>query len=90
VLKVVSEVMGVKESIFRERRRNSPWRGVAAKSLVAYVGLTQRATAELLGMGTGAAVSAQIGMLSERLKSDRKLANQLKTINRRLDEDRKG
>jgi len=88
VLEVVSEVLGVKERVFHERRRNSPLRGVAAKSLVAYASLTQRAVAELLDMGTGSAVSAQMGRLSERLQHDRKLANKLKEINQRLDQER--
>ena len=45
-------------------------------------------TIELLEMGTGSAVCAQIGWLSERLDHDRKLANKLNKINQRLDQER--
>ena len=60
VLRVVAIEFGTSESALRKRSRNGAARGAAAWALVRYAGLTQRAAAEVLGMGTGAAVSQQV------------------------------
>jgi hypothetical protein len=44
------EHLDVEISAFRERRRNSPLRGVAVNCLLKYAGLTQREAADYLEM----------------------------------------
>jgi hypothetical protein len=60
VLHVVAQVFGVTVEQLKERHRNSCLRGAAAWALLRHAGLDQRATAAVLGMGTGAAVSQQL------------------------------
>jgi len=67
------------------RRRGSGWRrGVAAKMLLQYGGLTQREAAKVLGLGTGAAVCMRMKDLSQRLEMDRFMREHLKRIERAL------
>jgi putative transposase len=60
VLGIVAEGLDEDLASFNKRRRNSPVRAVAGRFLVRFAGLTQREVAELLGVGSGAAVSAQV------------------------------
>ena len=64
-LAVVAAVLGVGEARLRERSRGSLARAAAAWALVRYAGLNQRNAAEVLGMGTGSAVSHQIAKWQE-------------------------
>jgi putative transposase len=70
-LATVASVLGVPEAALRLRSRNSLARGAAAWALVRHAGLTQRAAAEALGMGTGAAVSQQLTRWRQALAADR-------------------
>ena len=73
VLQVVAKGFGVALEACQQRRRNSSLRAVAAQCLIRYSGQSQRAVAERLGLGTGAAVSAQLKNLKARLARDRPL-----------------
>ncbi len=86
VLRVLSEVMKIESGAFRQRRRCSWDRGVAARILGRYAGLTQREVAQVLGIGTGAAVSRQIHKLSEQLLQDRRLRRLVEQAESRLNE----
>ena len=61
----VAARMGVEASELRRRRRGSALRGVASRMLCRYAGLTQRAAAGELGVGTGSAVSVHLRRLEE-------------------------
>lgn len=73
VLKVLADVFGVSADEFQRRRRNSSLRGVAARFLCRHAGLTQRAAAEVLKIGSGAAVSHQLRKLAADVGQDRRL-----------------
>jgi REP element-mobilizing transposase RayT len=73
VLETLAKAFGVEVEAFRERRRDSPLRGVAARMLCRYAGLSQREAAEELCIGSGSAVSRQLAMLNSRLEKDRRL-----------------
>lgn len=80
VLACVAEGLGVEVGAFRQRRRQSALRGVAARALVTYSGLTQREIATVLGMGTGAAVSVHLRTLAARLAMDRDLRRRIARV----------
>jgi len=63
VLITVAKVFGIPKENLICRRRNATDRAVAAWSLVRFAGLTQRAVAHVLHMGSGSAVSQQIKRL---------------------------
>jgi len=90
VLETCAEMLEVDESAFRERRRNSPLRAVAAGMLIRFAGRTQRQVADILGIGTGGAVSTQIRKLPERLASDRRLRRTVEQIEQRLSKLKSG
>src|SRR5690606_21281205 len=69
---------------FDERRRNSPLRAVAGRFLVRFAGLTQREVAELLSMGSGAAVSAQAKRYDHWLAASPHLRTTVGRIERHL------
>lgn len=69
---------------FRERRRNSDLRGVAAHTLCRQAGLTQRQAASVLGMRGGSAVAFQIQRLAVRLEADPGLRRRLGDIEKDL------
>jgi REP element-mobilizing transposase RayT len=78
VLAILAETFAVEIEEFKRRHRRSPLRSVAARSLLRYAGLSQRDVADLLNVGTGAAVCNQINRLPEKLAKDRRLRRQLK------------
>ncbi|MBL7076707.1 MAG: transposase [Kiritimatiellae bacterium] len=84
VLEVAAEIMGVDPEAFRVRRRNSVLRGVAARMLCKYTGLTQRDAAQVLGLSSGAAVSSQQKKLAGLMTEDRKLRRRVADIESRL------
>ena len=84
VLGVLGDVFDVDEQAFRERRRNSPLRAVVSSYLVRYSGCTQREIAELLGMRTGGAVSAQLRHLPQLLAKDLRLQRLMRSADRKL------
>jgi putative transposase len=73
VLAEVARVFGVEVAALSQRRRGSALKAVAARCLLRYAGQTQRAAAALLGLTTGAAVSAQVKRLQDLARGDRKL-----------------
>ena len=77
VLGIVGGVLGVELDEFKRRRRNSALRAVAARCLIRYAGLSQRDVADLLRMGSGAAVCNQLTRLPDKLARDRRLRRQL-------------
>ena len=76
ILSEVCEELGVDRKELK-RRRGSGWmRGLAARMLLQYGGLTQREAAQVLGMGTGAAVCIRVRQLARSLETDKKLQRQ--------------
>ncbi len=85
ILAIVAEELQVGVDAFRQRRRNSPLRAIAARMLVRFGALTQRQVAALLEMGTGGAVSAQVRRLPQLLAADRHLRRVVKKVEKRLE-----
>lgn len=79
VLAVLSKVLKTPEDCFRQRRRDSVLRGVAARCLCKHAGLTQREAA-VLDMGSGAAASSQLCKVAGLLRSDVKLRCKLAEV----------
>ena len=73
VLAVLAGLFGIDTSEFKRRRKDSPLRAVAARFLLRYAGLSQRDVADLLAVGSGAAVSMQLKNLPEKMEKDRRL-----------------
>ena len=86
VLGVLAEVFGVEPAEFLQRRRNSSLRGVAARFLIQYAGVTQREAAVVLKTGSGAAVSHQLWKLAVEVERDRLLQRRIEEAERRLEE----
>ncbi len=84
VLNVAAEVLRVEVDEFSRRRRNSPLRAVAAALLRRHAGLTQRAVADRLGMGTGSAAGRQLRGLPKRLSENRSLKRAMRSAEERL------
>jgi hypothetical protein len=84
VLREVAREFGVAESTLQERHRNSNARAAAAEFLIRYAGHTQRQAAGLLGMGTGAAVCAQLKRLAATQAGDRILRGKLERLDKQL------
>lgn len=80
VLEVAARLLGVPCAAFEARRRNSDLRGIAARLLCRFAGLTQRDAATVLGMKTGAAVGLQLRRLEARLDADSRLRRRLAEI----------
>jgi REP element-mobilizing transposase RayT/predicted transcriptional regulator len=85
ILAVLADVFAVEESEFSLRSRGSALRAVASKLLIRYAGLTQRDVADLLGIGSGAAVCNQLRRLPDKLAASRRLRKQVKESEVRLD-----
>ena len=85
VLSEAARVFGVEPEAFEQRRRHSDLRSVIARCLIQHAGCTQREAAELLGVGTGAAVSLQIKRLRQREKRNHKLAKIIRRLHNSLE-----
>ena len=83
VLKTVASGLGVEVSELSKRRRSSATRAIAARMLVNHADLTQRESAGVLGLNTGAAVSVQLRNLPGVLSGNR-MARQAKDIEKAL------
>ena len=64
IIEIVCGRLGVDRDAMSQRRRGSLVRPIAARMLCRYAGLTQRQTAALLDLSTGAAVSLQLKALA--------------------------
>jgi REP element-mobilizing transposase RayT len=89
VMHRVAKALGVDVPDLTRRRRGTPVRGVAARMLCRYAGLTQRDAARVLGLGTGTAVGWQLRTLCQRTKRDRRLRRQVEQLERLLQETRR-
>jgi REP element-mobilizing transposase RayT len=90
VLGVLAEIFEVETEAFCRRRRDSSLRGVAARFLCRYAGLTQRQAAEVLKTGSGAAVSHQLSQLAVNLEKDRTLRRRVEQAEAHLAKHRQG
>ena len=88
VLAVLADCFDVEVSEFSRRRHGSALRAVASKLLIRYAGQSQRDVADLLDIGSGAAVCNQLKRLPEKLSRDRRLRRRLKQAEERLEEIR--
>ena len=89
ILQAVCGGFGVERASLLRRRRDSQTRAVASRLLCDYGALTQRQIAEILGLRSGAAVSAQLHRLAEDVKTDVRLAKQIaKTVAKLKSTDR--
>ena len=86
ILSVVCEELGIEQPDLRRHRKGSPTRPIAAKMLCKHGGLTQRETADVLGVGTGAAVSAQLQRLQNMASKNPEIKRHLSRIDARLSE----
>jgi REP element-mobilizing transposase RayT len=84
VLRIVAQVLRTTVDELRRRRRNSWVRPAAAWALCRHAGLTQRAVADCLGIGTGAAVSRQMRRWQARLETDGAARRDADEITRQL------
>ena len=85
ILKTLAEIFDEEVDAFRQRRRNSPLRAVAARMLMRFGGQTERQAAVHLDMGTGGAVSAQVRRLPSLLAEDPHLCRRVKLIESSLE-----
>lgn len=87
VLANVADSFGETVAGLCRRRRGCVARAVAARMLVRHARLTRKAVAPVLGMGSGAAVSDQLGRLGERLRYDEPLAAKVAVLSQQFDAD---
>jgi hypothetical protein len=80
ILQAVCEGFGVDRAALLRRRRDARMRAVASRLLCDLGGLTQREVAEVLGLRSGAAVSAQLRQLAEQVTTDRRLRRQMAAV----------
>jgi putative transposase len=80
ILEVVCRELEISREALLMHRRDCLPRAVAAKMLCDCAALTQRETAGVLGLGSGAAVSLQLRRLAEVLPSDRRLRQRVGRI----------
>ena len=84
VLEVLAKAFEVDIDRFRRRARGSSLRTVAARYLIRYAGLSQRAVAQLLEAGSGSAISKQLRRHAEALEKDRKLNRGMRKADKAL------
>jgi len=85
VVAVVCSSFGVERTALHQRTRNSLLRPMAALFLCDYSGLTQRQVAEMLKIGSSAAVSKQLKKLMESLIPNSSAKKLHTTIKKRLE-----
>ncbi|MFO7870451.1 MAG: transposase [Kiritimatiellia bacterium] len=78
VLQVLSQVFKVRIGEFKQRKRGSVLRALAARFLLRYSAASQREIAVLLNAGSGSAISKQISRHAELISADKKLAKQVR------------
>lgn len=84
ILEVVARVTATSVEELKRRRRNSWLRPVSAWALQRFAGLNQRMIAELLGVGTGAAVSRQLARWRQDLVTEERVRRVAEAITRQL------
>jgi len=84
VIEIVCGLLGAEPADVSHRRRDCLLRPIVARMLCRHSGLTQRRTAELLGLSTGAAVSHQLRTLAAAAAAKGKLRKQLAAINKAI------
>ena len=89
VLATLSDVFEVSVDEFGRRRRGSPLRGVAARCLIRYAGLSQRDVADVLGIGSGAAVCNQMNRFADKLAQDIRLRSLVSHVEERLEDQKR-
>ena len=88
ILGLLNKTLGLETEQFKERKRNSALRPVAAKMLSKYGGLTNRKIAEVLKIGTGAAAGRAIARLDKILEKNHKLKMRLMEMEKELTKKR--
>jgi putative transposase len=88
IVSVFTKVLGINDELLFQRQRDSLVRPMAAMLLCKHGGLSQREVAELLHLGSGAAVSLQLKRLREAIPGDKKLKRQMDKIERLLIKER--
>ncbi len=86
VLLIAAEAVGVETEEFRVQRRSSINRGIAARMLQKYAGLTQRDIATVLCFESGSTVGKQQRRLTEVLARDRRVRRCVRELETRLAE----
>lgn len=86
VLAILGELFAVDVAEFSRRRHASPLRAVAARFLIRYAGLSQRAVADRLRAGSGSAICKQLGRLSGQLAEDRRLRRLVEKAEQQIQE----
>jgi putative transposase len=84
VLRAVASSFKMDPIELKQRQYGCKARPLAARMLCRHAGMNQRGAAEVLGYGTGAAVSIQLKKLQVALATDKKLARQLDRIEKEL------
>lgn len=90
IIGLVCEAVGVAHGEVRVRRREHDLRPMVSWLLGKYGGLTQRQIADHVGARTGRAISDQVRLFSERLKSSPALARRVARLESALEEVRYG
>ncbi|MCX5647448.1 MAG: transposase [Phycisphaerae bacterium] len=80
ILQAVCQGLGIERASLLRRRRDARERAIASRLLCDYGGLTQREVAAVLGLRSGAAVSAQLHKLAEQVKRDPRLHQEMAEI----------
>ena len=84
ILGLLSKTLGLETEWFKEKKRKSGLRPLAAKMLSKYGGLTNRKIAEVLNIRSGAAAGRAIARLGKVLDCNRKLKIFLPEIEKKL------
>ena len=80
VFKEACERLGVEKADVCRKRRDGTARAIVCLALFRRCGLTERAVAQALGMGSGSAVSYLVRTLKSRFRTDPELAKTVKEI----------
>ena len=86
VLAILGEIFNVDVAEFSRRLHDSPLRATAARLLIRYAGLSQRAVADLLDIGSGAAVCNQLNRFDDKLAADCALRSRVREAVERLED----
>ena len=88
VLDILTGLLKISGEELSRRRRNNSDRALIAHCLIRYSGKSQREVAQILGFGSGSAVSKQLTKYRELLAKDKKLVKLQKKADKLLYEER--